>query len=364
MASNAPILTVDLSLKQDGFSLEADFEVDPGITVITGPSGAGKSTLVGTIAGAAKPDQGRIALGDNVFFDSAKGAFMRPADRRIGYVLQDSLLFPHMTVRRNMLYGHRAGAAWPLEDVATILEITHLLDRSPHQLSGGERRRVAIGRALLSNPDILLLDEPLANLDNARRSAILPLIERLRDEFALPIIYVTHAWPEIIRLADTLMVMREGRIQAMGPLAEVLAANNDLAHMGLDGSVIDATIVGHDDDKGITALTTPAGPLYIATVDERPGQTVRLFIGAGDVALSLERPEHVSVQNILSATIANLSPQDPPSVDALLTLDGGQSLRARITSRAVESLNLVEGQKLFAMIKSVALDKELLHHPF
>jgi molybdate transport system ATP-binding protein len=376
MASNPPLLAVDLSLSQDGFTLKATFEVGPGITVITGPSGAGKSTLVGTIAGASRPGiasiamGGSIALGDRVFFDSSKRAFMRPADRRIGYVLQDSLLFPHMDVRRNLLYGQRRGAAWSLADVADILEIAELLDRSPHQLSGGERRRVAIGRALLSNPEILLLDEPLANLDHARRSAILPLIERLRDEFALPIIYVTHAWPEIIRLADTLMVMRGGRIQAMGPLSDVLAENNDLASMGLDGSVINATIVGHDADKGITALTMPAGPLYIATIDDRPGQTVRLFIGAGDVALSLDRPTQVSVQNILSATISTITPRTPPHVDVLLTLDGGQSLnggqslRARITSRAVESLGLTEGQQLFAMIKSVALDKDLLHHPF
>ena len=357
-------LSVDIEVQRDGFHLAAAFKSGPGITVISGPSGAGKSTLISAIAGAIKPDRGHIRLNDRVFYDADQGIHLNPADRQIGYVLQDSLLFPHMDVRANLLYGSQGDAAWSIKDVADILEITALMDRAPQQLSGGERRRVAIGRALLSNPEILLLDEPLANLDVARRSAILPLVERLRDEFALPILYVTHAWPEIIRLADTLVVIDKGSIQAMGALSDVLAQNTGLSDMGLDGSVIEATIVGHDEDRGITALTTPAGAFYIATIDDRPGQKVRLFIDAGDVALSLDRPENVSVQNILQATVSAVRPRTLPHVEVSLMLDGGQTLRARVTSRAVEGLNLHEGQTLFAMIKSVALDKDLLHHPF
>ena len=231
-------LSVDITLQQGDFALQAAFDTLPGITVITGPSGAGKSTLMSTIAGAIRPDGGRITLGDRVFDDCDKKTHLRPAKRWIGYVLQDSLLFPHLSVRQNMLYGHGGNkdAPWSLEDVARIMQIDHLLDRNPHQLSGGEGRRVAIGRALLSGPDILLLDEPLANLDSRRRLAILPLIERLRDEFGLPIVYVTHAWPEIIRLADMLVIMEAGRITAQGPLADVLADTTDLAALGLDGS--------------------------------------------------------------------------------------------------------------------------------
>ena len=354
-------LSLDIALQQGDFSLQAALEIGTGITVLTGPSGAGKSTLAGVIAGATRPDTGRMSLGETVFFDNT--TWLPPQQRKLGYVLQDSLLFPHLSVRSNLLYGHDSNAPFSLDDVASTLDITDLLDRSPHQLSGGERRRVALGRAILTNPSLLILDEPLANLDAPRRAAILPMVEQLRDRFDLPILYVTHNWDEIIRLADTLVLMESGCITANGPLAEVLAGQAGPAAMEIDGAVIEAQISEHLPEAGLTMLETASGPLFISQISEAPQNTVRLFINAGDVALSLAWPDDISVQNILSATVEAVDPQAPPVVNVLLRLADGQALRARITPRAVAALNLQPGMNIHALVKSVALDRELVHHP-
>jgi molybdate transport system ATP-binding protein len=357
-------LQIDITRERDGFILQANIEIGDGITVVTGPSGAGKSTLIGVIAGAVKPDHGRISLNGQIFCDTAKRTHLRPADRNVGYVLQDSLIFPHMSVEQNLLYGSGRSSRWTVDSIAKILEIDGLLARRPEQSSGGERRRVALGRALMSDPLLLLLDEPLANLDAARRSTILPLVERLRDEFELPIIYVTHAWSEIIRLADQLIVMKDGQIVSQGSLSDVLLKDELGIELGLDGSVITATILGHDVEQGLSTLASSSGQMHIAQIDDQPGGTVRLFIGAADVALSLSRPVGLSVQNILEATITDIRPAAPPIVNISLALNDGQVLRSRVTPRAVESLSLTVGQSVYALIKSVALDKDLLHHPF
>jgi molybdate transport system ATP-binding protein len=356
-------LQIQIELERSGFMLQANAMINDGITVITGSSGAGKSTLIGAIAGAVKPDLGRISLNNQVFCDTATGRHLRPSARNIGYVLQDSLLFPHMSVEQNLRYGMRKSAPWSVGHIARILEIDGLLARRPEQLSGGERRRVAIGRALMTNPQLLLLDEPLANLDAARRQAILPLIERLRDEFDMPIIYVTHAWSEIIRLADRLIVMKEGQILDQGTLSNVLAKDGLGMELGLDGSVITATVLGHDVEQGLSTLSSASGQLHIAQIADLAGSAVRVFIGAADVALALSRPVGLSVQNILEATITDIRPDTPPIVNISLALKDGQVLRSRVTPRAVESLGLSVGQTVFALIKSVALDKDLLHHP-
>lgn len=354
-------LSLDITLQQGDFSLQATLDIGPGITVLTGPSGAGKSTLAGVIAGATRPDSGNISLGKTIFFNAS--TWLPPQRRKLGYVLQDSLLFPHLSIRSNLLYGHDKAAPFSLDDVASTLDITDLLDRSPHQLSGGERRRVALGRAILTNPSLLILDEPLANLDAPRRAAILPMVEQLRDRFDLPILYVTHSWDEIIRLADTLVLMENGRITAQGPLADVLTGQAGPAAMGIDGAVIEAQVSEHLPEAGLTKLETASGPLFISQISEAPKNQVRLFINAGDVALALARPDDISVQNILSATVEAIDPQTPPVVHVLLRLADGQALRARITPRAVAVLNLQPGLHVHALVKSVALDRDLVHHP-
>lgn len=350
-----PAIDVDIGLRRGGFALRAAFGAGPGITVLAGPSGSGKSSLVAAVAGLLRPARGRIVIGGRVLFDSSRGIDVRTADRRIGYVLQDALLFPHLSVRGNLTYSRRPGSV-TLDRVTGILGIGGLLDRKPAGLSGGERQRVAIGRALLSGPSLLLMDEPLASLDAARRAELLPFIETLRDELALPVIYVTHNWPEIIRLADTAVLIEQGTVHAAGALQAVLTGEEN-AHLVPAGSVIEAVATCQTVD-GLTRFDTAAGPLFLAQAAEA-GRRIRLFIDAHDVAIALEPPERVSVQNVLAGTVAGLSTPDGAHMDLRLELGGRQIIRARITRHAGEVLALQAGMTVFAMVKSVSFDRRL-----
>jgi molybdate transport system ATP-binding protein len=353
--SEAAALEVDVALRRGAFALAAAFRAGPGVTVLTGPSGGGKSSLAAAIAGLVRPDSGRIAVGETVLFDARAGVDVPVAARRIGYVLQDALLFPHLSVRGNLTYSRRGGPL-SLERVTEILGIASLLDRRPSTLSGGERQRVAIGRALLSGPALLLMDEPLASLDAPRRAELLPFIESLRDLLGLPIVYVTHHWPEIVRLADTLVILAGGGVLAAGSLQAVLTEDDPaLAGLVPEGSVLEAASTGERID-GLERFETPAGPLFLP-----PGHgagRLRLFVDAHDVAIAVRPPEGLSVQNVLPGTIARLSAHDA-YLDLLLALQGGQRLRARITRHAGELLGLRPGMPVHALVKSVSFDRRL-----
>jgi molybdate transport system ATP-binding protein len=350
-------IEIDIGLRRGSFSLSAAFSADTGITVLTGPSGSGKSTVASAVAGLARPERGRIAVGGRTLFDAANRIDVPVAARRIGYVLQDAMLFPHLSVRRNLTYSRRDGDL-TLEKVTEILGVAHLLDRRPAGLSGGERQRVAIGRALLSGPSLLIMDEPLANLDAARRAELMPFIETLRDTLALPVLYITHNWPEIIRLADTVVLMEQGQVRAAGPLQSVLTAGDEtLRHLVPDGSVIEATPTAGDVD-GLCRFETPAGPMFLPRANASGGK-VRLFIDAHDVAIALEPPRGVSVQNVLSGTIDAMTVLDDSHLDLRLALTGNQAIRARITRHAGAQLGLHEGMTVFALIKSVSFDRRL-----
>ena len=219
-------LAVDIAHRLGRFDLRATFAAEGNLTALFGRSGAGKTTLVNLIAGLSRPERGRIAIGDVTLVDTAGGIFVPKHRRRVGYVFQEGRLFPHLTVRRNLLYGHwftpRAERYQRFDRVVELLGIAPLLERRPHSLSGGEKQRVAIGRALLASPRLLLMDEPLAALDEARKAEILPYIERLRDEAKVPIVYVSHSIAEVTRLANTVVVLSEGRVAAAGPAGEVM----------------------------------------------------------------------------------------------------------------------------------------------
>jgi molybdate transport system ATP-binding protein len=351
-------IEIDIALRRGNFTLSAALAAGPGITVLTGPSGSGKSTVASAVAGLLRPDRGRIAINETVLFDSASRTDLPVGERRVGYVLQDALLFPHLSVRGNLSYSRRP-ATLPLERVIDILGIGHLLDRRPAGLSGGERQRVAIGRALLSGPSLLIMDEPLASLDTARRGELLPFIETLRDSLALPVLYITHNWAEIIRLADTVALMDNGRLRACGPLAAVLAeAADDYRHLVPDGSVIEATHSSVRVD-GLARFETPGGPLFLAGSGMPASGKVRLFIDAYDVAIALEPPHGLSVQNVLGATIVALGTPDDSHLDVRLALGGTHVIRARITRHAGEQLGLSAGLPVFALIKSVSFDRRL-----
>jgi molybdate transport system ATP-binding protein len=345
------------------FHFAATFEGPPrGLFALFGRSGAGKTTLINLMAGLARPDSGRIVLDDRILFDSKGGINLPPERRRIGYVFQEGRLFPHMNVRRNLLFGRRRApaenAAVPLEEIVTLLGIGHLLDRWPSGLSGGEKQRVAIGRALLANPRLLLLDEPLAALDGERKAEILPYIERLRDEINLPIVYVSHDPAEILRLADQVLLLEDGGIVASGPVAEIFSRPDLQGLVGTAeaGAVLTAQLQSHDDADGLSYLQFAGRQLTVPRLPAPAGSEVRLRIRARDVSLALAHPQGLSIQNILSARITGMHASDDAHMD--VELDAGLPLRARVTNRAVRELALAVGMPVFALIKAVSVDRQ------
>ena len=354
-------MTLSVSIRHafKGFSLDASFDAPPGLTVLFGPSGSGKTTLIDAMAGLLRPDRGRIAVDDWVLVDTQARRFLPPHRRRIGYVFQEGRLFPHLTVRQNLLYGRWFAPAEArgesLDRVVDLLGIGHLLARRPGKLSGGEKQRVAIGRALLSGPKMILADEPLAALDEARKAEILPYFERLRDEVSVPILYVSHSSSEVARLATTVVALRAGRVAAFGPPSQVLG---DIGIVGARGasSVLTARVEAHHED-GLSELATAGGAVWVPRVGDVPGSTVRLHIAAQDVTLALARPEGLSALNILKGEVAAIVPGEGPGVMVTLAM-GGERLAARITGRSLAALGLQPGQTCHAILKTVAVAPE------
>jgi molybdate transport system ATP-binding protein len=354
-------LSVRLHHSFAGFTLDAAFDAPAGVTALFGRSGSGKTTVINAVAGLLRPDQGRIAQDDHVLLDTATRRNLPPHRRRLGYVFQDARLFPHLTVRQNLLYGRwfasiKDGPS--LGSVVDLLGIAALLHRRPNALSGGEKQRVAIGRALLCNPRLLLMDEPLAALDEPRKAEILPYLERLRDQTATPILFVSHSVAEVARLATTLVVMDAGRVLRAGPAHEVLSDPDAAPLFGLReaGAYLTARIAAHEND-GLTRLETSAGPLLLPRVDAAPGTRLRVRIHAQDIILSRGRPVGLSALNILPATVASLRIGDGPG--ALVQLRAGDDLLlARITRRSAQALNLATGTPVFAILKSVSVARD------
>ncbi len=349
------MLEVQIRHRFAGASLEVEFAAPAGVTVLFGRSGAGKTAVVNAVAGLLRPDAGRIVLDGEVL--TAERVFVPPHRRRIGYVFQDARLFPHLTVAQNLTYGaqfSKAAAGGSLGDVVALLGIEALLSRRPGALSGGEQQRVAIGRALMARPRLLLMDEPLAALDGPRKAEILPYLERLRDELGLPILYVSHSLPEVARLATTLVVLESGRVLRVGPAAEVLADPGLGPVLGLRdmGAVISARLVAQEAD-GLSRLETSAGPVFVPKVNQALGSVLRLRVPAQDVILSRSRPEGLSALNILPVTVVSVHFGAGPGAMVQLAL-GAELLLARITRRSAEVLALAPGLACFAVLKSVA----------
>ncbi|MDG4647372.1 molybdenum ABC transporter ATP-binding protein [Roseibacterium sp. SDUM158017] len=352
------MLEVSLRHGFGDFTLDASFAAPPGVTVLFGRSGSGKTTIVNAVAGLLSPREGRIASGDWVLLDTARNIRLPPHRRRVGYIFQEGRLFPHLTVRQNLAYG-----AWfaprgaPREDqghVVELLGIGHLLDRRPGALSGGEKSRVAIGRALLSAPRLILADEPLAALDETRKAEILPYFERLRDEVAVPILYVSHAASEVARLATTVVALDNGRVIAQGPAADVLGDPAVLPAGAREaGAVLTARVVAHHDD-GLTELEAGGVPLFLPRVPQGPGARLRLRIAAHDVILSRARPEGLSALNILPGTVRGIRSGEGPGVIVALETPAGRVL-ARVTRRSAAALGLAEGGAVHAIVKTVSV---------
>jgi molybdate transport system ATP-binding protein len=359
------VLTVSLKRRVEAFALDVAFEAGNGVTGIIGPSGSGKSMTLQVIAGLSAPDEGHIALDGDVLTDTANRLSLAPEQRRIGYVFQDPCLFPHMTVAQNLDYGSKrrsVGSVVSRDEVIELLGLASLLERRPHRLSGGEAQRVAIGRALLSAPRLILMDEPLSSLDIRRRREIMPFIEALHRRLDLPIVYVSHNIDEIVRLADRVVVLHSGKIAVAGDVAEVLNRHDvqrlilgDGEHEDDASTIVKARIARHDEAHNLSELDFGGTTLTLAKLALPIGASVRLRIHARDVAIATERPRGLSIQNIIEAEVSGLRPAGVAQVDVLLTVAGAQNLTARITSRSAERLDLAPGAKVWALIKSVAL---------
>src|SRR6266699_903364 len=335
------------------FVLDAAFESAGGLTALFGRSGAGKTSLINAIAGLLRPKRGQIIVDGEVLTDTEGGIFVPARRRRIGYVFQEGRLFPHLSVRQNLLYGR-----WFAPKPHRIDEVLH---RRPANLSGGEKQRVAIGRALLSRPRLLVMDEPLASLDEARKTEILPYIERLRDEAGVPIVYVSHQVGEVARLATTMVVLTEGRVAAVGPTAAILGRIDlfPLTGRAEAGAILATKVAGHDPAFGLTILRASAGELRVPHLDLPVGAALRVRIRARDVMIAVQPPAGLSALNVLPGTVVEIGRADGPIVEMRLDC-AGEALVARLTRRSVETLGLAPGRPVYAVIKSIAFD----HHAF
>ena len=337
---------------QGAFLLDVAFAAGKGVTALFGPSGAGKTSIVHVLAGLTRPDHGKVMLEGRTVLDTGKGIFVPPEKRRAGLVFQDARLFPHMNVETNLLFGwrrmgKRADAA-EIAHVTQLLGLEKLLHRAPRHLSGGEKSRVALGRALLATPDILLLDEPLANLDHARRAEILPWLERLRDIARVPIFYVSHSLEEVARLADQVVLLDKGRVVGSGSVFEVLAGRGAEKPLG---AVLEA-VVGERDGE-LTALHFDGGTLLVAEVGEK-GKRVRVRIGADEILIAREVPTAISANNILPAIVTDVK-MDGSRAEISMRC-GSALLLARVTAASVGRLALAKGIPVFAVIKSVTVE--------
>jgi len=352
-------LHVDITHPFGDFTLKVAFEAPGGVTALFGRSGTGKTTVVNAVAGLLRPKAGRITLSGEVLFDAAAGINLPLHKRRLGYVFQDGRLFPHMSARQNLCYGARfapTGASGPSTDeVCDLLGISALLERRPGALSGGEKQRVAIGRALLSCPRMLLMDEPLAALDSARKEEILPYLERLRDHADIPLLYVSHSVPEVARLATTVVVLEDGQVARMGTAERVLSDPDMVRQIGVReaGAVLPATLTRHHAD-GMSELAVSGGQLFLPQMGLEPGTTTRVRVLAKDVMIAMDKPARVSALNILPAEILALRGGDGPGVMVQLQC-GDDRLLARITRRSADALALVPGTRVHAVIKSVSI---------
>ncbi len=353
-------LSVALRHEFSDRTIDVAFEAPtPGVVALFGPSGAGKSTVIKAVAGLLRPGASRIVQDDEVLADSRAGIWVRPERRRIGLVFQDARLFPHMSVANNLRFGMRrvSGARIGLDDVVSLLDLGRLMARRPHSLSGGETQRVAIGRALLAQPRLLLMDEPLASLDAARKAEILPFLARLDRALRVPILYVTHALDEVGRLADTLVLIEEGRVIAAGPLPEIAArADLPLARRSDAAAVLPAVVEGHDPARGLTRLLAGGTHLWVPLIGSGQGVGVRVRIPAREVILARRAPDAISVHNIVPGTTRAIA-ADAQHRAALVevALPKG-ALLARVTPDAVDRLGLAAGVPVLALIKSVAVE--------
>ena len=358
---------LQIQLNRSAFMLDVDLQLPgQGITAIFGASGSGKTTLLRAVAGLEKNQQGRIQIGAHIWQDTQQGIDLPTWQRPLGYVFQESSLLPHLTVSDNLNFGLKralktSGNAQPdaakaLQASIELLGIGNLLQRMPDQLSGGERQRVAIARAIAMQPQLLLMDEPLASLDAARRQEIFPWLSKLRDELKMPMLYVTHSADEVARLADHLVVLDKGNVKAQGPVSTVLTQVVNPVVVGEDAGALIAGRIGQVDTQWhLSRIDFEGGCVWMRDAGLPVGKAVRIRILARDVSLATSEPQNTSIQNQLLGTIQSITPDAHPSQVMVVLKCGAEEVMARVTKRAVDELGLQVGQPVWAQVKSVAL---------
>jgi len=352
-------LEARFNIPRPGFTLDADFSIPPrGFCALFGPSGSGKTTILRCLAGLERAPLGRLYVNGQCWQEQA--SFLPPHRRPVGYVFQEASLFPHLNVRGNLHYGQRripaSARRVDFDDTVQLFGLGDLLARYPDQLSGGQRQRVAMARALVTSPELLLMDEPMASLDEASKADILPYLEQLHTGLDIPVLYVSHQIGEVARLADHMVLLEQGRVLAQGSLQDMLTRSDlPLAHSEQASSFVDAIVLRHDSHHHLTELSSNAGTLWVSRVDKPVGRPQRVQILARDVTIALSPPLDSSVNNCLSVTVTGIS-EDPNPGHVLLQLDaGGERLLSRITRRSCERLALAPGLQLYALIKGVSL---------
>jgi molybdate transport system ATP-binding protein len=363
------MLSVQLTKRRGDFTLDLAFTMPRGVIALFGRSGCGKSTAIALLAGLLSPDYARVQLDDDVLVDTATGIDVKAHRRRVGVVFQDARLFPHLDVRRNLGYGQKRAPrdlTQPIrfDDIVTLLGLEPLLSRRPHELSGGEKQRVALGRALLAQPRLLLLDEPLASLDAARREEVLPYLERLRDAFALPIVYVTHQFDEVLRLANRVVLLESGRVVADGDIATVSRHAALRAIVGPDavGAVVSG-IVERVDAGGLVQLRIGDALLTAEFDGAVIGQRIQIQVLARDVIVATEPPRALSVRNVVSARVVSITPDVGRAVLVELDVGRAATLLARITEGASRELALAKDMQAWVLIKAVSLSGHVFNAP-
>lgn len=354
-------MELQLRLQRPTFTLDVDLHLPgQGVSALFGPSGCGKTTLLRAVAGLERAHPGRVAVHGQVWQDDAQGVWRPTHERALGYVFQEASLFHHLSVRRNIEYGlNRTPAARRqivLEQAVDLLGIAPLLERATATLSGGERQRVAIARALATSPRVLLMDEPLAALDMARKAEVLPYLERLPRELDMPILYVSHATDEVARLASHLVLLRDGKVQAQGDPAELMGTLDlPLAQGDAAATIVAGTVLAHDLEDHLTTIAFPGGQLQLVSTRQRPvGQAVRLRVQARDVSLTLSPQTGTSILNAVPAQVVALREDSPGQI--MVALEAGTTrLLARITQRSARTLCLTPGMHVVAQVKGIAL---------
>jgi molybdate transport system ATP-binding protein len=359
------LLEAKFKIDYPGFNLDIEMSLpSQGVTVVFGPSGSGKTTFLRCLSGLEKAPLGYLKIAGDVWQD--EGSFIPVQDRKIGFVFQESRLFPHLNIHQNLLYGYQrtlpSARNIQFEEVVQVLNLEALLKRRPEKLSGGERQRVAIGRALLTSPKLLLMDEPLASLEMELKAEIIPFIKRIENEFKTPIVYVTHSMNEVLQLVDTMVILKAGKMQNIGPVEEVFSDVRSREAIGDEqlGAVFETLVSEHDEGFGLTKLDFMGQVLYVPKQHIPVGHSLRVHIHSKDVILStLPTAGATSVLNILRAKVKKVGELQSKGYSVDIELDAGRPILATITRKSLSKLNLQPGQPIYAHIKAIKMMHEL-----